>query len=212
MRNVFLAILLIILTGSCTNPKDSSGLTINYDSLRIVLEEMRNEDQEIRRILVDSIGLNSPNSGPYISKMINIDKANQEKIKLILDKYGWLEKSKIGTIASEAYFYTIQHADIELMDKWYPEFKRLADKGEANQRHCAMMEDRLLMWKGKKQIYGTQISDFRPDKKMSIWPIEHPDSVNQRRKRVGFTSTVEEYAKSMDAIFEANAELPAERN
>lgn len=185
---------------------------VNYDSLRTVLEAMRDEDQEIRRILVDSIGINSPDAWPYINKMANIDALNQKKIKEILDKYGWLPQSKIGVKAAEAFFYTIQHSNVELVEKWIPEFRRLADIGEANPRHCAMMEDRLLLWKGKKQIYGTQASDFRPDKKMAIWPIENPESVNERRKKLGFPQTVEEYAKQMDVIFDINDKLPGEDN
>jgi len=185
---------------------------INYDSLRTILEGMRDEDQEIRRIVVDSIGVSSPNAAPYFSKMANIDALNQKKIKEILDNYGWLPQSKIGAKAAEAFFYTIQHSNLELVEKWIPEFRRLADIGEANPRQCAMMEDRLLLWKGKKQIYGTQASDFRPDKKMAIWPIENPESVNERRKKLGFPQTVEEYAKQMNVIFDINDKLPGESN
>lgn len=213
MRNTFWTVWAMSLLTACNQPKEKvTAIPINYDSIRIVLENMRDEDQEIRRILVDSIGYDSPNSGPFIRKMMDIDAENQTKIKLILDNYGWVEQSKIGIKASEAFFYTIQHSDIELMEKWFPEFKRLADSNEANRKHCAMMEDRILMWKGKKQIYGTQASDFRPDKKMAIWPIENPESVNERRKKIGFASTVEEYAKNMDAIFDINDILPEDKN
>lgn len=215
MSTRYLTIIIVTtLLTSCNQAKNkiSSGL-VNYDSLRIELEKMHNEDQEIRRILVDSIGFNSPGSGPYIKKMLDIDNENQRKIKLILDKYGWIERSKIGKTAADAIFFTIQHADMELMDKWFPEFKRSADKGEANPIHCAMMEDRLLMWKGKKQVYGTQASDgFRPDKKMAIWPIEDVNNVNERRQKIGFTTTVEEDAKKMEALFDIYESLPIKKD
>lgn len=138
---------------------------------------------------------------------MDIDKNNQKNKKVILDKYGWIEQSKIGTKAADAFFYIIQHSEMELMDKWYPDFKRLADNGEANARQCAMMEDRLLMRKGKRQIYGTQASDFRTYKKMAIWPIENPENVNERRRKIGFKTTVEEYAKEIDAIFDIRGSL-----
>ena len=186
MKNNFWIILTVLsLLTACSQSKQkvTEGI-VNYDSLRIVLESMRDEDQEIRRILVDSIGIDSPNSGPYIKRMMDIDKENQKKINLILDNYGWIKKSKIGTKASEAFFYTIQHSDIELMEKWYPEFKQLADTDEANKRHCAMMEDRLLMWKGKKQIYGTQ---YQVDKngESKLWEVEDPENLEERRKSIG---------------------------
>jgi len=201
------------LLSSCKRTNDKiSSRNINYDSLRIVLEGILEEDQEIRRILVDSIGFDSPDAQAFIRKMNQNDEKNQKNIKLILDNYGWIEQSKIGTKAADALFYTIQHSDLELMDKWYPEFKRLADKNEANKRQCAMMEDRLLMWKGKRQIYGTQAYNFRFDQRMAIWPIENPEQVNERRAKIGFTTTVEEYAKEMNAIFDINQKLPTEKN
>lgn len=212
IKHLIIIIGTILLT-SCSRTKDKVSLrNINYDSLRRVLEGMREEDQEIRRILIDSVGFDSPGAGPFIKKMIDIDKRNQKNIKFILENYGWIEQSKIGTKAADAFFYVIQHSDMELMDKWYPEFKKLTDNGEANVRQCAMMEDRLLMWKGKRQIYGTQASDFRADKRMAIWPIEDPKQVNERRAKIGFKTTVEEYAKEIDAIFDIDEKLPGEQN
>jgi hypothetical protein len=208
MRLIFSVIILTTSLFSCGQTNRQTAIKTNYDSLRIVLESMVDKDQEIRRILVDSIGIDSPNAGPYIKQMRDIDTDNQEKIKLILDKYGWIEQSKIGAKAAEAFFFTIQHSDTTLMIKWFPEFKRLTDIGEADKVECAMMEDRLLMWKGKKQIYGTQATIFRDDKKLAIWPIEDSKNVNERRKKIGFALTVEENADRLKAIYNENEQLP----
>jgi hypothetical protein len=185
--------------------------TINYDSLRLILENIVDKDQQIRRILVDSIGIESPDAGPYIKQLIDSDAGNQKKIREILDKYGWIEQSKIGEKAADAFFYAIQHSDTILMIKWLPEFKRLADLGEADRAECAMMEDRLLMRRGKKQIYGSQAAVFRDDKKVAIWPIEDSRNVNERRKKMGFTLTVEENANRLNAIYNEDEQLPAKR-
>jgi uncharacterized protein DUF6624 len=212
MRNYSLSILMCIGIASCINGQNPDGsATTNYDSLRLVLENMYDEDQEIRRILIDSVGFNSPNAGPFLQKMANIDMKNQETLKKVLAKYGWIEQSKIGPKAAGAFFYVIQHSNIELIDKWFPEFRRLADSGEADRSQCAMMEDRMLMWKGQRQTYGTQASEFRADKKMAIWPIQDPKNVNKRRLEVGFKTTIEEYAKKMNVIFDVNEKLPNEK-
>jgi hypothetical protein len=203
---------ILILTSSLFSCGQTSRQTFpDYDSLRIVLENIVDKDQGIRRILVDSIGIDSPQAGLYIKQMMDIDADNQKKIIVILHKYGWIEKSKIGKKAAEAFFYTIQHADSTLMAKWFPEFKRLADIGEADKVECAMMEDRLLMRRGKKQLYGTQAAVFREDKKPAIWPIENPKSVNERRKKVGFDLTVQENADRIKAIYNENEQLPVKR-
>ena len=58
-----------------------------------------------------------------------------------------------------------------------------------------MMEDRYLMNEGKMQVYGTQ--GMSNDNGSYIWPIENPETVNERRKEAGFTQTIEEYAKDL---------------
>jgi hypothetical protein len=209
MRIIFLSLILTTSLVSCGQTNQQASIETNYDSLRTVLEKMVDKDQNIRRILVDSVGIDSPNAGPYIQQMRNIDADNKKSIELILNKYGWIEQSKIGTKAAEAFFYIVQHSDTTLMAKWFPEFKRLADIGEADKVHCAMMEDRLLMWRGKKQIYGTQASTFREDKKIAIWPIEDPANVNERRRKIGFALTVEENAARLEAIYNENEQLPS---
>ena len=84
-----------------------------YDSLTVELELIYDDDQNIRRTLIDSVGLNSPMAGLYIAKMASIDRKNRAKIKSILEKYGWIGKSKISQKASEAIFYSVQHTYIK---------------------------------------------------------------------------------------------------
>ena len=197
----------------CTKAQQAGGSIerVNYDSLRIVLEKMYDVDQEIRRILIDSIGLDSPEAPKYFHQMATIDMQNKIKIALILGKYGWIEQSKIGKKAAEGIFYVVQHSDLEFVEKYFPQFKQLAEKGEADPTRCAQMEDRLLMWKGKKQIYGTQANSIlRPDKSYAIWPIENPSGVNELRKKIGFTTTVEENATRLNADYDPNEKLPTD--
>jgi hypothetical protein len=63
-----------------------------------------------------------------------------------------------------------------------------------------MMEDRLLMYEGKEQIYGTQgrtININQPNQQNIIWPIADFENINKRRSEAGFTDTVEENAKHL---------------
>ncbi len=186
---------------------------VNYDSLRMVLEAMHHSDQNIRRILIDSVGLHSPEAPKYLKQMADIDMQNRTNLEMILEKYGWIEQSKIGEKAADGIFYIVQHSDVELMEKYFPQMKALAERGEASKVLTAMMEDRLLMWKGKKQRYGTQATTgLRPDKTLAVWPIEDPLQVNALRKKAGFPTTVEENAKGMNADYDPNEKLPSPKN
>jgi len=118
-----------------------------------------------------------------------------------------LPQSKIGEKAADAIFYVIQHADEGLIKKYLPALKRQAAKKEAETIHAAMMEDRLLMYEGKKQIYGSQGRSTRTTK-LYIWPIQNSEKVNQLRKKAGFDSTIEEYVKKLGASYNPAQKLP----
>ncbi|MGO1245266.1 MAG: DUF6624 domain-containing protein [Sphingobacteriaceae bacterium] len=184
--------------------------SIPYDSIRRVLEEARVSDQEIRKKVIESEG-NDTLFRKYLGEMSKIDKENQTAILPILEQYGWLPISKIGELASDAQFYVLQHTvDLDLFRKYLPRIKALAKKGEAKLWHAALMEDRLLVNEGKKQIFGSQVVK-RPGKydgQFFVWPIEDPDKVNELRKEAGLNLTVQENAERLDALYHPNEELP----
>jgi hypothetical protein len=210
---VFLG-LLLTLTGGNTQARDLrhvrffSQHPIPYDSLKQVLETIYDSDQDIREKMGSAWG---DQLGKLIFQMQKIDSANQVLVKSILNKYGWLPQSKVGEKAADAIFYVVQHADTELIRKYLPVLKNLAGQKEAKMTHASMMEDRLLMYEGKKQIYGTQAtSRLRTDGSGAIWPVQNPSKVNQLRKEAGFGLTVEENAKRLNAIYDPNEKLPEE--
>ncbi|KEO75204.1 DUF6624 domain-containing protein [Anditalea andensis] len=184
---------------------------IPYDSLKTVLEEMYDTDQGIRRQFVEAMQIGSTETGNLAKKMNEIDSINQIQVKKILENYGWLGKSLVGHKAARALFYVVQHAELDIMVQYYESLKAQADIGEANPLNAAMMLDRILMYQNKKQVYGTQASNLVRNERVSvIWPVEDPENVNKRRKSVGFKSTLEESAASMNAIYDPKEELPKE--
>ncbi|QHT66775.1 hypothetical protein GXP67_08945 [Rhodocytophaga rosea] len=202
-------VLLLVFTKGITQARSwqyRPQISIPYDSLRQVLEGIYDTDQGIREKMSSAQG---DELGKIIFQMQKIDSANQVAIKSILYKYGWLPQNKVGEKAADAIFYVVQHADMELIRQYFPALKKLARQKEARTTHAAMMEDRLLMYEGKKQIYGTQAtSRLRTDGRGAIWPVQNPSKVNQLRKEAGFDLTVEENAKRLDAIYDPNEKLP----
>ena len=115
----------------------------------------------------------------------------------------------MGDKAANALFYVVQHADLPLMELYYDSLKLLSERQEASPLHAAMMLDRMSMYQGRKQIYGTQATSLlRSDGTSVIWPVEDPDKVNHLRKQAGFKSSVEEVAAGMNAIYNADEPLP----
>ncbi len=57
--------------------------------------------------------------------------------------------------------------------------------GEAPPRWLALLEDRVLMGQGKKQVYGTQVTFHQTTGKPELYPVENEPEVDSRRARVG---------------------------
>lgn len=213
MKNLYFALLLLVACAGCDTPRSTTEQTlaaepaIPVDSLKAVLAEVHKTDQGIREKFN---GVTSPEEQQeLIHEMNRIDSTNQVTVKAILDKYGWLPLSKVGSDAATTLFLVVQHSNVPMMKTYLPQLKEQAEKAEAKRTHVAMMEDRLLMFQNKKQLYGTQATGMtNPDGKMEIWPIEDAANVNARRQKAGFLNTVEEYADTMGAIYNPDVELP----
>lgn len=179
-------------------------------NLKIELKEILESDQELRE-LFDTETTNIRKDEIY--KKYNLtkeqfekenwmivqksDSINTNKIDKIIEKYGYPGKTLVGEPQNTSAWYVIQHSN--KIEKYFPIIKKAGKKHEIPKTLVAMMEDRLLMQKGKEQIYGTQGSGFNTKDGwiMIIHPIRNPEKVNKLRKKIGFTNTVEENAKRL---------------
>ncbi|MCD6012458.1 MAG: hypothetical protein K0Q79_2320 [Flavipsychrobacter sp.] len=133
-----------------------------------------------------------------------IDSTNLVRVEYIVKKYGWLGRSAIGTRANFTLYLVIQHAELEVQEKYLPLLKKSVDDSESRPVDLAYLQDRVLMRKGKKQLYGSQVV-FDKTGAQVLHPIEDEKNVNVRRAGVGL-EPLEEYAK----FFGINYQLPKE--
>lgn len=130
-----------------------------------------------------------------------LNKQNLLRIEEIIDQYGWPKKSEVGPEASSAAYLILQHCgDAELMKKYLPILKTLLDQEEAEARHYARMVDRINMFEGKQQIYGTQILRDKETHKFYLTNVYEPENINKRRLEIGL-SPIEDYLQKWDAEF-----------
>lgn len=155
---------------------------------------MHEESPEARAELGKKMGLTEAEySGDLWKMQVVLDSANMNYIEKIFNTRGYPGKSMVGEPTNTVAWYVLQHSD--KIEKYLPIIKKAGREGEIPMNLVAMMEDRYLMHEGKPQIYGTQ--GRMDDDKKYIWPIENPDSVNDRRKKAGFDTTIEEYSKQL---------------
>jgi len=173
-------------------------LEANYDkSLQKELIQIFYDDQNIRHQFIEAekqYGFKSSVADSLAQIMIKIDSINLQKIENILDKKGWVGKDLVGEQASMTIFLVIQHSDLETQKKYLPMMREAVKKGNANAANLALLEDRIAIWEGRKQIYGSQLYYDEKKGKYFVSPIEDPDNVDKRRAEVGL-GPISEYVK-----------------
>lgn len=137
----------------------------------------------------------------------DLDNDNQKRMTRYLQRYGWPDAHIYGAKAAKAPFLVIQHAPQEYMEHHIHYLRDAVCIGRARRTTLAFMQDRLLLYRGKKQIYGTQYAYDFAEGEMHLEPrsLGNPARVNQRRQKAGFDETLEEYLQeSMAFIHSVN--------
>jgi hypothetical protein len=190
--------------------KSFSDITNELLPLDHLDQQYRNQlDETIARFGVDSKEFKTLNKN-----MKTTDSLNLIKVEAIIDKYGWLGADKIGHQANSTLFMVIQHADLATQVKYLPIMREAVKKGDAKASSLALLEDRVAMRQGKKQIYGSQVSWNMKTNERFVIPLEDPDNVDKRRAEVGLPALqiylaeydmkwdVEKYKKELPALEE----------
>ncbi len=121
-----------------------------------------------------------------------IDAEHMTNLELIIEEHGWPMISMVGDEAARAAFFIVQHSDLGHQKKYLPLIRDAALTGEAAGESYAMLQDRVLMSEGKRQLYGSQTGRNDATGRWYVWPIEDEEAVDERRAALGM-STLAEY-------------------
>lgn len=181
----------------------TAGWAVVTDRLRSIVDEIEKDydkplqkeliaiyedDQGIRRefmSVVDTGGWRSPAADSLRNIMSARDSANLVRITAILDERGWVGPKIVGGQANMALFLVIQHADPATQRKYLPMMREAASRGDAGRSNLALLEDRVALGEGRKQIYGSQIGTDDSTGKNYVFPLDDPDNVDARRAEMG---------------------------
>ncbi|MFT7628270.1 MAG: putative membrane protein YphA (DoxX/SURF4 family)/peroxiredoxin [Ulvibacter sp.] len=180
-------------------PNMDFGLKTRLDSIAVLDQRYRSLMQasspEALEKLGEEMGLKKEEyTGDHWALQTVIDSSNMAFVEKYFIENGYPGKSVVGKESSLAAWYVLQH-NPDKIPTYLPLIKKAAADGEISMRSAAMMEDRYLMNEGKLQIYGTQGMTYDDERGSLIWPIENPETVNERRMKVGYDQTIEEYSK-----------------
>ncbi len=167
------------------------------------LLEMKRADQEIREKITSIIAeANAAGDQPDIPmtlamEMLTLDQRNTARLKEIVAKHAWPTRSLVGEEASSAAWLLVQHAgadELSFMEEAASLIKAAAETGEAEPEHYAYLIDRIRMYRGEPQLFGTQTN--MEDGRIVLHEIEDPESVDDRRAEHGLPP-LQEYLDQM---------------
>lgn len=161
-----------------------------YSSIALEIREMARKDQEMRERARVNWELFDP----------QIDKANTERLKEIVDTCGWPLISQIERKTAYDAWILVQHATDDLpFQEHCLALMKAAPKGEVEQKLIAYLEDRTELANGREQIYGTQFFTNESGE-LVCSPIKNPTEVDQRRVAVGM-EPLSEYEKGLREFY-----------
>lgn len=150
---------------------------VYIDTLARILEEIGRLDQKYRK--------QDGGFEIHIREAKIQDSLNLIQVRSIIDKYGWLSANQVGTTGNTTLWLVLQHAPLNVMEMYLPVLEQAVENVKASKKHLAYFKDRILMYQGKPQLYGTQYKILKGTSEAVLWEVQDPENLNKRRESMG---------------------------
>ena len=164
---------------------------MDYNAITKRIIGLKKADLELREKLVQNGQLGKG----YNEAMEQLHNSNANVLNEIIDTIGYPTIDKVGKEAHEAAWLVIQHAIGQpgFMKKCAKLLSNAAGENKAALRNLAYLTDRIAVFEGKPQLYGTQF-DWDENGTLNPNPFDDLTKVNQRRKSIGLNTLEEQTA------------------
>lgn len=151
--------------------------------------DLKNRDLNLRNELIRKGELNNG----YNEKMEAIHNKNAKELNQIIDKIGYPTIDRVGKDANEAAWLIIQHSisQPKFMKKCAKLLSKVVEQKQENLINLAYLIDRIAVFEGKPQLYGTQF-DWDENGEMSSNHFDDISKVNKRRLSIGLNKLEEQ--------------------
>jgi hypothetical protein len=121
----------------------------------------------------------------YHPRMEAVHRENAARLRQIIARYGWPSEKVVGQHAAYAAWRIAQHAigEPQFMRSCRKLLEAAAASGDVPRWQHAMMDDRIRVYEGRPQRYGSQLRDTVNG--VAPYPLEDPSRVEEWRKEVG---------------------------
>lgn len=150
-------------------------------SVRAQILALRAHDEQVRAELAADGSLFEG----YHPRMEEVHRANAQELQSVIQEHGWPDEELVGPEGAEAAWLIAQHAigEPDFMRRCRSLLDEASSRGRVPRWHFAYMDDRIRVFEGKPQRFGTQI-DLRPEGPV-VNELEDPSLVDARRKELG---------------------------
>lgn len=169
------------------------AVAITIASARAELEAMRETDQKYRLEVIElekKLGRDAPEVKTAWARQNEIDTHNIARLEEIVAQHGWPGKSQFGPMAASAAFLILQHSALSYQKKYLPLARAAARQGEMQASSLALLEDRIRLREGQKQLYGSQVTRNAAGEWEPL-PLEDEAKVHELRVSVGLNPLAE---------------------
>jgi hypothetical protein len=131
----------------------------------------------------------------YHPEMEAVHLENAALLERAIEAIGWPGRAKVGDEGAGAAFMILQHAisKPDLQRRGLALILEAIPEGQANPLDAAYLSDRIAVFEGREQRFGTQF-DWDAEGLLSPAPIRDPSGVDDRRASVGLPPMAETIA------------------
>jgi len=131
----------------------------------------------------------------YHPEMEAVHDENAALLMRVFDDIGWPGRREYGDDGAGAAFLILQHAigHPELQRRGLALILEAIPEGQANPLDAAYLSDRIAIFEGREQTFGTQF-DWDANGQLSPAPVRDPAELDDRRASVGLPPIAETIA------------------
>ncbi|MCA8885609.1 MAG: hypothetical protein KDA35_03235 [Hyphomonadaceae bacterium] len=131
----------------------------------------------------------------YHPEMEAVHNENAALLTRVLDAVGWPSRRDFGDDGASAAFLILQHAigHPDLQRRGLAFILDAIPEGQANPLDAAYLSDRIAIFEGREQTFGTQF-DWDANGELSPAPVRDPEALDDRRASVGLPPMAETIA------------------
>jgi hypothetical protein len=180
----------------------------NLDKPLVAMLDTIYRDDQQYRMQADSIekqyGWQSQQVQSLWQTIHEKDSVNLIKVEKILQERGWLGADVVGDQGNITLFLVIQHSNLKTQEKYLPMMREAVKNGKASGSELALLEDRVAIGEGRRQVYGSQIGRDEKTGEYYVLPLDDPDNVDNRRASVGLGS-LQDYVANWGLTWDVEA-------